>query len=179
MSKPRQKDNVQCAFCGKKMQLRSIGGHWRMLGHPNNVNLDDRYLCIEEESSSTSDSSSNANDSSSNDGTTTTGSSSSSDDDDDSSDDGQATVDVTEEIQDTIPMDVDNEEYSPPRLTIPTMFKHMLDNENEELNLMTNKSYLERRVIEVIEELKGRNVYGGCKQYCHWSLYFNCMWIGY
>eukprot|EP01083_Nonionella_stella_P234675 825914_1 len=100
MSKPRQKDNVQCAFCGKKMQLRSIGGHWRMLGHPNNVNLDDRYLCIEEESSSTSDSSSNANDSSSNDGTTTTGSSSSSDDDDDSSDDGQATVHVDRILND-------------------------------------------------------------------------------
>eukprot|EP01083_Nonionella_stella_P180087 641242_1 len=96
-------------------------------------------------SSTSDDSSSNANDSSSNDGTTTTGSSSSSDDDDDSSDDGQATVDVTEEIQDTIPMDVDNEDYSPPRqrLTIPTMFKQMLDKENEELNLMTNKSYLE------------------------------------
>eukprot|EP01083_Nonionella_stella_P117219 348978_1 len=149
MSKPRQKDNVQCAFCGKKMQLRSIGGHWRMLGHPNNVNLDDRYLCIEEESSSTSDSSSNANDSSSNDGSTTTSNDGSSSNDEDDSDE--------EEIQDTIPMDVDNEDHSPPRqrLTIPTMFKHMLDNENEELNLMTNKSYLERRMKEVIHDLKG------------------------
>eukprot|EP01083_Nonionella_stella_P117218 348976_1 len=107
MSKPRQKDNVQCAFCGKKMQLRSIGGHWRMLGHPNNVNLDDRYLCIEEESSSTSDSSSNANDSSSNDGSTTTSNDGSSSNDEDDSDE--------EEIQDTIPMDVDNEDHSPPR----------------------------------------------------------------
>eukprot|EP01083_Nonionella_stella_P069380 184962_1 len=56
-------------------------------------------------------------------------------------------VDLTEEPQPPVLMNTQS--------TIPELFRKMIDKEQQEIQLMSNKSYLERRVSEVIDDFRG------------------------